>query len=207
MRSKALQSVITVAALIIAGGLWMFFKRTKGFRMPARRSPLQPLDIGIANTIQAPHLEPLSSLRTAYEYLASMSAAIADPELDEFLGQIVATVRNSGPKFGAETSADFVSEIVDRVDDLRSILKSHLGDNADSIAAFRNKLIEVLADCDAELLHSDEWDPSIQRAISKEPTDGLEHPAILRFASSGIRRHGLLLRKQEVILAVPITTL
>lgn len=126
-----------------------------------------------------------------------------DPDLREFLVEIADRVQEEGSDLSDQTPFSFIEELVDRLDDLRAILPNHHANAAKDLAAFRETLISILSACGAELIHSELWDASIQRAIAKETTPGLNAPTILRFGSTGIRRHGQLVRKQEVVLTVP----
>jgi molecular chaperone GrpE (heat shock protein) len=141
------------------------------------------------------------------ETLHELALKIQDPNLRDYLLEIANTVTEVGQVFNAETPLSFVEEMVDRLDDLRAIQTNHQEPTRSLIDFFRKILIGILSECDTEVIHSTHWDPSQQRAIAKEPTSGIEVPAILRHGSSGIRRNGQLLRKQEVVLAVSITSL
>ncbi len=138
------------------------------------------------------------------ESLVSLAKQIVDPELSEFLQEIANRIKEAGPDFDGETSFNFVEEMVDRLDDLRAIQKNQPEKTTKDLESFRQMLMKVLSQCEVDLIHSADWDASLQRAIAKEPIGGIEAPAILRFGSTGIRRRGELLRKQEVVLAVPL---
>lgn len=126
-----------------------------------------------------------------------------DSELMEIIADIDTRIREAGPFFGKETPDNFIAELVDRYDDLGLMLKNHQDNSAEVISSARNELSSILKICGVDLIHSNHWDSSIQRAIVKEPCSGIDLPIIIRFGSSGIRRHGELIRKQEVVIAVP----
>ena len=123
--------------------------------------------------------------------------------MQDFLRDIAKTVQETGPCFDPETPHCFIEEMVDRLDDLQAIQKNQTGQTAEGIRSFRNSLIGILSDCGVALIHSDHWDASLQRAIVREISPGIVAPTILRYGSTGIRRDGQLVRKQEVVLAVP----
>jgi molecular chaperone GrpE (heat shock protein) len=152
-----------------------------------------------------PEAAPSKEPKSAVERLAALSLEVPDSDLKEFLKEIAERVKETGPIFDDETSFNFIEEIVDRLDDLRAIQTNHQEPTPRVLEFFRKILVGVLSECGAELIHSAHWDPAQQRAITKEPTSGLEAPTICRHGSTGIRRNGQLLRKQEVVLAVPIT--
>ncbi len=141
----------------------------------------------------------------AAEHLDRIAEKFIEPDLRDFLRDIAARVRETRYDFSENTSFDFIAEIVDRLDDLKAIQKNHLGATAtaESIRDVRDILTLILSACDVELVQSDQWDSSIQRAIAKEPTIGITAPTVLRYGSTGIRRQGSLIRKQEVVLAIP----
>ena len=136
------------------------------------------------------------------ERLGELASQVADPEIKDFLQELVDLVRELEPEIGPELPMDSIEELVDRFDDLRLLGENHRED-AGVIGDFRQILIEILSAAEAEPIHSEKWNSSLQRAIAKEPRSDVEAPSILRFGSSGIRRHGKLLRKQEVVLAIP----
>lgn len=124
-------------------------------------------------------------------------------DLRDYLQEIAGRIREEGSNFGEETSMGFIEEMVDRVDDLAAMIRNQDEPVAADLVLFREAIISILSACGAELIHSDLWDASCQRAIAKEVTPGLNAPTILRYGSSGIRRLSQLVRKQEVVLAVP----
>jgi hypothetical protein len=136
--------------------------------------------------------------------LNELTTQIVDPVLRDYLVEIANTVSEAGPVFDSETPLSFIEEMVDRADDLTAMAKNHDEQSTAALVSFRKAIVRILSACGVELIHSSTWDPAIQRAIAKEPTEGIESPAILRFGSTGIRRHSELLRKQEVVLAVPL---
>ncbi len=135
--------------------------------------------------------------------LRNLACGVNEPDIKSFLEEIASRIRDEEPNFNDHTSHGFIEEIVDRIDDLRAIAANPDAQNTDIVISFRKHLVEILSACHAELIHSEQWDPSLQRAISKEPTPNITAPAILRHGSSGISRSGQLIRKQEVVLAVP----
>ena len=137
------------------------------------------------------------------ERLSAIALRVSDPDVREFLMEIARTIGEQFPASGAEVSDSFVEEMLDRHDDLRAILRKRTGDEAAAISDFRETIVRVLADCGVELIHSDQWNPALQRAIAKNPAAGTAAPTITDFGSTGYFRHGTLRRKQEVVLAIP----
>ena len=205
----------TVAlSIALAGGVWLIWRRISRPEVPY----VSPVDLPddtngtllnqspIANTQEAPaksDIKPAEDISTNSESLTALAMRIDDLELQEFLTAVADLVQKTGPCFDGETPFRFIEEIVDRMDDLQAIQKNHSGPSAKIFDTFRHALVGVLTDCGVELIHAEHWDPSIQRAIAKESTQGIDATTILRFGSTGIRRHGQLVRKQEVVLAVP----
>jgi molecular chaperone GrpE (heat shock protein) len=122
------------------------------------------------------------------------------------MGVIVDRVSEEAPEFGDDTPLDFIEEIVDRIDDLKLLISKAAAEDASRIEQFSKQLKELLGACGVELLQSDSWNPDIQRALTKTPTEGISQPQITSFGSTGISRHSKLTRKQEVLLAVPLET-
>lgn len=121
----------------------------------------------------------------------------------EFMEDIVQRIRDEGSQFDSSTPYDFVEEIVDRIDDLRLLSDKAAPYDAPDIGEFITILTDLLKDCEVELLHSESWNPEIQRALSKNPTEGISETKIMSFGSTGISRDSKLIRKQEVVLAIP----
>ncbi len=117
--------------------------------------------------------------------------------------EIAERIREEGPDFDDDTSMSFVEEMVDRMDELAAMIRNQDGQATVALTSFREAIVGILSKCGAELIHSDTWDPTLQRAIAKEVTSGITAPSILRFGSTGFWRRGQLIRKQEVILATP----
>jgi molecular chaperone GrpE (heat shock protein) len=141
--------------------------------------------------------------RSAEQDLTEVILRIHDPEIRCFLEEIAARIQEEMPNLGAETSMNFIEEMIDRVDDLAAITRSQNEDVTAALSTFRETILGIISACGAEIIHSDTWDPTRQRAISKEATSGITTPRILRFGSTGFRRNDQLIRKQEVVLAVP----
>lgn len=135
--------------------------------------------------------------------LQELTSKIEDPTLRGYLAEIANSVTEAGPIFNSDIPLSFIEEIVDRLDDLRAIQSNHQEPTTNLLKSYTEILTAVLNECKAELIYSADWDPAIQRAIAKEPTAGIESPSILRHCSSGIRRNGEIIRKQEVVLSVP----
>lgn len=136
--------------------------------------------------------------------LMSAMGSVHDSEIKPYLQEIITQVDLIGPHFSAETPSGFVEELVDRIDDLNILLRTYQPETSPGLADFRQILIAVLCDCGVELVHSETWDPSVQRAVTKEVTPGIGSPTIVKFGSTGIRRHGKIVRKQEVTLSIPV---
>lgn len=215
MSTKAMLSAAAASALMIAGGIWLIRRRTKrrippdvAAGRPSQEPPAPYDDLPPGEAPSPEHLadiepEPTENLLARREDLLVLATRAVDPDLREFLVEIANRVEEEGADLSDQTPFSFIEEVVDRLDDLRTMLPNHHGNAAKDIATFRETLIVVLSSCGAELIHSELWDASIQRAIAKETTPGLNAPTILRFGSTGIRRHGQIVRKQEVFLTVP----
>lgn len=137
------------------------------------------------------------------ERLSAIALRVSEPDVKEFLMEIARTIGGDLPDSRAEAPDSFVEEMLDRLDDLRAILRKRTGDEAAAVGDFRRVIVRVLADCGVEPIHSDDWNPTLQRAIAKNPVAGTGAPTITDFGSTGYFRHGTLRRKQEVVLAIP----
>ena len=194
---------------LLAGIIWIWRRKSqvelkaKIDQKTEKESESLQLD---AETPQKTDPQRESPPRSGTADLDELTTQIADPVLRDYLVEITKTVSTVGPIFDGETSFSFIEEMVDRLDDLRAIQTNHQEPTTTVLETFREILVGVLSECGAELIHSAHWDPAQQLAIAKEPKSGLEAVIILRHGSSGIRRNGQLLRKQEVVLAVPITS-
>jgi hypothetical protein len=193
--------LLTIATAIgtfalLAGIIWIWRRK------PQVASESLQLDAEIPPEAN-PQVESTMCYGTAD--LDELTTQIIDPVLRDYLVEIANTVSEAGPVFDSETPLSFIEEMVDRLDDLRAIQTNHPEPTVSVLESFREILIGVLSECGAELIHSAHWDSAQQRAITKEPTRDLEVPTILRHGSTGIRRNGELVRKQEVVLAVPAT--
>jgi len=217
MDSNTILCANAASVVLVVGTFWLIRRRIGGRAAPRDESkvPARPDRPGLAGNSDAhehrsaetaggPQIPGPEESSPAVERLAAVKLRIADSDLREFMEDIIVRVREASPDFGKETPLGFIEETVDRMDDLRAILKNHQGQAAKDVEMFRKTLAEVLSDCAVELIHSDQWDPTTQRAIAKEPAPGIESPSILRFGSTGIRRNGQLVRKQEVVLGVPL---
>lgn len=136
--------------------------------------------------------------------LADSARSCLDPKLREFMEGIVARIREEAYSIGEDMSIDLIEELVDRVDELKLIASKDSEPEAVAASEFREGVVTLLGTSDVELLHSESWNPYIQRALSKIPTTGISKPIITSFVSTGFSRSSKLIRKQEVILAVPL---
>lgn len=202
-----LSASIGVIALIAACA-WLWRRKTRA--TPVTRFDLLPDEkptfprIGSETETTLQENSPSEPpTRTTAADLAELVLKITDPEIRAFLEEITARTQEEEPRFGMDTSMGFIEEMIDRVDDLAAMTRNHDGQTAANLVAFREAIIGMLSSCDAEIINTATWDPTLQRAISKEPTSGITEPTILRFGSTGFRRGGQLIRKQEVVLAVP----
>lgn len=200
-------ATVGVISLIVACA---WFWRRKTSDMPVTRfDPLpdeQPTLPRIGNEAEKTLQENSPSelpVRTATADLSELVEKITDPEIRAFLKEITERIHEEEPRFGSDTSMGFIEEMIDRVDDLAAMTRNHDGKAAANLVAFREVIIGILSSCDVEIINTASWDPTLQRAISKEPTSGITKPTILGFGSTGFRRGGQLIRKQEVVLAVP----
>lgn len=122
------------------------------------------------------------------------------------MNTIIARIREEKSLPGDDLKFDFIEELVDRIDDLGLIKRKASTDDAVLIKQFISALTDMLGSAGVELLHSDIWNPEIQRALSKTPTEAISEPTIDSFGSTGYSRHSLLIRKQEVTLSIPMQT-
>ena len=143
-----------------------------------------------------------------YQFCDTMAGALSggelDPKLREFMEGIVARIREEASRVGEDIPIDMIEELVDRVDELKLIDTKDSETNAKAVSAFLDGIVKLLEVADVELLHSESWNPEIQRALSKTPTPGISRPTIISFVSTGLSKSSKLIRKQEVILAVPL---
>lgn len=121
------------------------------------------------------------------------------------MDSITARIREEEFLPGDDLSFDLIEEIVDRIDDLALIKRGGTSNDADNIDQFAATLTEMLQTAGIELLQSETWNSEIQRAISKTPRPGILEPTIESYGSTGFTQHSKLVRKQEVILAIPQT--
>lgn len=211
------KSLILLAGSILGGIVLLAFITWLLRRKTASRTDAQeaaPPEETASSTLSRVELiktevePPVVSLRpsattSGAPSLEELAMKIPASDLRDCLQEIAGRIREEGPNFGEETSMGFIEEMVDRVDDLASMIKNQDEPTAVDLLLFREAIVSILSACGAELIHSAHWDASCQRAITKEVTPGLNAPTILRYGSSGIRRLSQLVRKQEVVLAVP----
>lgn len=224
MTTKEILFLIAPGVVVVVGGFWLIQRKIRNQKAAAKHrqdgttegATEKPAETkrgenSIAGFTETPE-EKISEILEKSQIdetlpvsdrLTTLADGISDSDVQNFLRDIAKTVQETGPCFDAETPHGFIEEMVDRLDDLQAIEKNQSGQTAEKIRSFRNSLIGILSDCGVALIHSDHWDASLQRAIAKEITPGIDAPTILRYGSSGIHRHGQLLRKQEVVLAVP----
>lgn len=203
--------LLTIAATIgtfalIAGIIWLWRRKSQvELKAKITQEAEEESKHLLVDAETPPKANPQgeSPPRSGTANLDELTTQIADPVLRDYLVEIANTVSEAGPVFDSKTPLSFIEEMVDRADDLAAMAQNQDEQSKTSLVSFRNAIVGILSACGAELIHSSTWDPAIQRAIAKEPTEGIESPTILRFGSTGIRRHSELLRKQEVVLAVP----
>ncbi len=135
--------------------------------------------------------------------LNELAASCGTPSARELLRDIANRIIEEGSRFDESTPLAFIEELVDRIDDLNLLRAGALQGEVSRIDQFTARLRNLLETCGVELVHSESWDPSIQRALSKTPKDGIDRPEIASFGSTGISRHNKVIRKQEVLLAIP----
>lgn len=135
--------------------------------------------------------------------LSEITHECAETDLREFMDGIVARIEEEISKASNDISIGFIEELVDRIDELKLIVAAKSKTETTSIIEFRHVMIELLKEAKVELIDAESWNPELQRAIAKEPKSDLQEPSILQVGSSGIRRSGILIRKQEVVLGVP----
>lgn len=136
--------------------------------------------------------------------LTAIALECSNPQTQEFMISIVARLREDAPQIPEEMPISLIEELVDRIDDLRILQNSGSEDEELRIEAFLECIYALLSTANVQLLHSESWNPEIQRALSKTPTPGISKPTITSFVSTGYSKSSKLIRKQEVILAVPL---
>jgi hypothetical protein len=173
---------------VFFGLIWYFIRRSKRDRLRNGFAAAGESSGGgniVASGRTSNEAEQVEAPFTASNLESSMSFAVrlrrearswAEPETRSMLEDIAARVCEFETRLDDSTPFDFVEELVDRVDDLKQIRTRRGGHDIAPIDRFLAILESVLGDCDVKLLHSETWDPSIQRAISKVPTEGLIQP-------------------------------
>jgi molecular chaperone GrpE (heat shock protein) len=147
--------------------------------------------------------ETIEEIADCPTLLSEIAGSCGDSGTRSFMDEIITRTREEASEFGDDTPLDFIEEIVDRIDDLKLLSAKASPEDASRIDQFSKQLKDLLKAAGVELLHSDSWEPDIQRALTKTPTEGISKPEIASFGSTGISRHRKLIRKQEVLLAVP----
>lgn len=90
---------------------------------------------------------------------------------------------------------------VDLLDELKRMESNYREADAENLLSLRSLLQKLLDSTGCELLDSDDWNASIQRAVKIEYTlPEYSAPSIKEKKASGLRVKGRLIRKQEVIL-------
>jgi len=207
--------VATAVTLGLAGSVLMFLvlRKKSPFRPQPTKKFIPPTTdqslSGVGESPQSPDSKISTSQEAAQQStrpeqtLSSLVENIDDANLREYLVSIAQLVEDTDTSFDENTSIDFCYEIIDRLDDLRKIISNQKDGTAETLSIFRSHLVRTLKMCGVEIINSPIWDPSIQRAIEKQQQRDLKEPIILYSASYGIRRNGQLVRKEEVILAIP----
>jgi molecular chaperone GrpE (heat shock protein) len=202
---------LAILGLLVIGKAWMGRKKdtinpnSSGGHEgePPLPGPLNPSPAKPEPPTDEPPPPPSSPAEGFVSKLESLVSKISDVELISLLKKIVDRIEEEGPDFGKETSTGFIEEMIDRLDEITSNFRNHDQKTQSALRSFQNVIISMISTCGAELIQSDIWDPSQQRAVAKEPTNGVQSPTFLRFGSTGFRRHGQLIRKQEVVIAIP----
>lgn len=215
--SKQPACVLVIGAILltgaIAGLLWYRLSRRRGGRGTTRKTDVPPE----ANPSTTAEVLPLNNSITQLETaviesredsasshtLGRIAANVASTDIKEFMDGIVARIRETGPMPETDPSITFIEEIVDRMDDLALIKRRANSDDLNKIDQFAATLTEMLKTGGIELLQSANWNPEIQRALSKTPRAGILEPTIESYGSTGFTRHSQLIRKQEVMLVIP----
>lgn len=204
--------IVTITAAIgaiavLSAVVWFWRRRVRHQVMAENASDRkqEAKHLSVVDTT-SPESHPYTETPNSFdkETLNEIASKIQDSNIRDYVLEIANAVSEAGPVFDSETPLSFIEEMVDRADDLAAMAPKQDEQSKDALFSFKKSLVGILAACGAELIHSTSWDPAIQKAIAKEPTEGIESPTILRFGSTGIRRHSELLRKQEVVLAVPL---
>jgi hypothetical protein len=191
--------------LFIGASVWWLWRRRKKIKSSCQVQPIatgtEIEDVPIPDT-GAPHPE-IADFPTL---LSEIAGSCGDSGTRSFMDEIITRIREEASEFDESTPLDIIEELVDRLDDLRLLRKKATPDEGRLIGRFIAALTDLLKAAGVELLHSDSWDPDIQRALAKTPTEGISKPEIASFGSTGISQHSKLIRKQEVLLAVPTKT-
>lgn len=216
--------IVTLASLSVA--LWIWRKKAGSrtlMRKPERIGEQSrgsksdqgptclPLDKQIVPSqtgkpVPEPSESPISKPVDLHHYcdrLAAIALECSNPQTREFMTSIVARLREDAPQISEEMPISLIEELVDRIDDLRLLQNSGSEEHALRIEAFLECIATLLGTANVQLLYSESWNPEIQRALSKTPTPGISEPTIASFVSTGFSKDSKLIRKQEVLLAVP----
>lgn len=180
---------------------------SKGDQEPTRlpfNKQIVPSQTG--RPVPEPSESPISKPRDLHHYcdrLAAIALECSNPQSREFKTSIVVRLREDAPQISEEMPISLIEELVDRIDDLRLLKNSGSEEDTLQIEAFLECIATLLGTANVQLLYSESWNPEIQRALSKTPTPGISEPTITSFVSTGFFKDSKLIRKQEVLLAIP----
>ena len=72
------------------------------------------------------------------------------------------------------------------------------------LALLQGRLEDNIALADGELIRETMWQPALQRAVKVEPAEHCQTEVrVLRARATGLKQHGRLIRKQEVVISQP----
>lgn len=201
--------------LFIGASVWWLWRRRKKIKSSCQVQPIatgtEIEDVSIPDTGDLRSTDErveatIGGMADCPTLLSEIAGSCGDSGTRSFMDEIITRIREEASEFDESTPLDLIEELVDRLDDLKLLRKKATPDDGRLIVRFIVALTDQLKAAGVELLHSDSWDPDIQRALAKTPTEGISKPEIASFGSTGISQHSKLIRKQEVLLAVPTKT-
>ena len=94
-----------------------------------------------------------------------------------------------------------VLKAVDLLDEILQMRNAYADENARVLDALTQEIKQQLSDLACEILDSDVWQPLVQKAVKIEYIlpDG-EPPVVFQKLISGVKKNGVVLRKQSVVL-------
>ncbi len=149
-----------------------------------------------ADTPPAPLDEEPSASECQMREMEAASNASTDENLKGLLLDRLEDI-----KLYAENTEKWAKEAVGLIDEIRVMRNAYSGTNGDVLDTISSILKTQMQDRNCEILDSDTWDPSIQRAIKiNRILPKGSTPRVATKYTSGIKVEGNLIRKQEIEL-------